>query len=246
MWAYAQDLEVYRDPSGDAPVCPCGANASLMPGEPTSESCLCTNCSRFFRDDEDLEFTKDEKGYGRVCPACGTDDYLMDKLVAPTFVETLAERLRTQDNLCTSDPVFCVFDANDQTLPYLEDLDEDEKPLNDPHGTRVRHAVFTCDYDAEITNQSEIDGYLAALDVSDQKFKYIADDGVSDEGDVDSYVRGSVLSVPRFRVACLTAQAAEDYMTSNRHNLHRPFIYVESGCRNDEWIALRQHFLKKG
>lgn len=43
-----------------------------------------------------------------------------------------------------------------------------------------------------------------------------------------------------------TERAARDYMNRNRHNLRQdgePRIYVESGHRNEEWIALRAAFI---
>lgn len=38
---------------------------------------------------------------------------------------------------------------------------------------------------------------------------------------------------------CLTRAAAEQYIERQRHNLSHPRVYVESGYRNNEWIALR-------
>lgn len=46
-----------------------------------------------------------------------------------------------------------------------------------------------------------------------------------------------------FVTACLTEQGAEDYIAANGHNLKDPRIYVTSGYRNYEWIALREMFL---
>jgi len=44
-----------------------------------------------------------------------------------------------------------------------------------------------------------------------------------------------------FVTACFTEKGCEDYIRQNRHNLKEPRIYVESGHRNDEWKAIRNH-----
>lgn len=42
-----------------------------------------------------------------------------------------------------------------------------------------------------------------------------------------------------FERAFFTRAAAERYIASNRHNLTEPRVYVHTGYRNQEWIALR-------
>ena len=45
----------------------------------------------------------------------------------------------------------------------------------------------------------------------------------------------------RHRVtACLTQRGVDAYIESNAHNLQEPDSYVETGCRNQEWIDLRK------
>lgn len=47
----------------------------------------------------------------------------------------------------------------------------------------------------------------------------------------------------RFCTAAFTRVGAEAYIRCNGHNLNRPFIYVESGFRNQEWQSLRSLML---
>ena len=42
-----------------------------------------------------------------------------------------------------------------------------------------------------------------------------------------------------FATACFTEQGCKDYLAANGHNLKSPRVYVYSGYRNAEWIALR-------
>jgi len=46
-----------------------------------------------------------------------------------------------------------------------------------------------------------------------------------------------------FVTACLTEVGCQYYIDANRHNLNEPRVYVASGYRNQEWIALRAYFL---
>lgn len=44
----------------------------------------------------------------------------------------------------------------------------------------------------------------------------------------------------------LTRTEAEKYITSNRHNLKDPRVYVDSGYRNDEWQLVRALLMALG
>ncbi len=47
----------------------------------------------------------------------------------------------------------------------------------------------------------------------------------------------------RFITACLTRDGSEQYIAAHAHRLHRPFVFVDSLCGNEEMIALRQHLM---
>ncbi len=46
--------------------------------------------------------------------------------------------------------------------------------------------------------------------------------------------------IDKFCAACFTRKGAEDYIAANGHNLRKPYIFVESGYRNSEWISIRE------
>lgn len=92
--------------------------------------------------------------------------------------------------------------------------------------------------------------------VVEQKRQYVTDPDynegarevwVGDEGEeVEPRSKGSrkfyVHDVWEFVTACFTEQGCKDYLAVNGHNLREPRIYVHSGYRNAEWIALREYF----
>ncbi len=131
----------------------------------------------------------------------------------PAEIRAVGERVRTQDNLATAHPVFVV-------------------------QQRERHGGVA-------------DGYADAYEWYNR-----------DEGEVASEAQSVTLSKMQYRgwatgawehigyrdhwtfvVACFTEQGCKDYIAANGHNLRDPRIYVESGYRNAEWIAMRA-FLK--
>lgn len=57
------------------------------------------------------------------------------------------------------------------------------------------------------------------------------------------YVGACSTEVRDFATACFTRKAAEAYLEVNGHNLVKPYIYVESGFRNAEWIELRKRLM---
>jgi hypothetical protein len=61
--------------------------------------------------------------------------------------------------------------------------------------------------------------------------------------DTGSWERLGYVDVDRFVTACFTEAAAQAYIDANRHNLHEPFIYAESLYRNREMIAVRHALL---
>lgn len=56
----------------------------------------------------------------------------------------------------------------------------------------------------------------------------------------DNWIRTAYIDSWEFVTACLTQAGADAYISSQRHNLKEPRVYVESGYRNREWIGLRE------
>lgn len=55
-----------------------------------------------------------------------------------------------------------------------------------------------------------------------------------------AFTRVGYVDVWEFVTASFTLKGCEDYLAVNGHNLKEPRIYVASGYRNAEWIALRE------
>lgn len=124
-----------------------------------------------------------------------------------------AENLKTQDNLMTADPLYCVQtrerfyglatnDANNITWLYADEGDE------------VPDEVF-----------EELEKYY--------------DDG---EPEPDGYIRTAYVDRWEFVTGCLTMEAANSYIECNRHNMTDPRVYVETMYRNREMILIRESF----
>ena len=44
--------------------------------------------------------------------------------------------------------------------------------------------------------------------------------------------------------SCFTNKGAEAYIRRHRHNLNKPYIYISSGWKNAEWIAIREYLME--
>jgi hypothetical protein len=125
-------------------------------------------------------------------------------------MQQIGELIRTQDNRCTSDPLFLV---QEKKRMYGMDPDycEDYDWLSEDH-----EAVA-----------DEIE--RAGLDVLDDK-------GVEIKGWEKAYY----IDQWEFVTVCFTEQACKDYIEANGHNLNEPRIYAASAYRNREMIAIRE------
>lgn len=126
---------------------------------------------------------------------------------------SIGERLRTQDNRMTSDPLFVVF----QKQRHFNVDDE-----GDGHEWRSK---------SEWDEASE--AQAAALDGLVENFEEAILDGVE-------WMKAHYIEVDVFVTACFTQGGAEDYLAANGHNLRNPHIYASSLYRNQEMIAVRE------
>lgn len=55
----------------------------------------------------------------------------------------------------------------------------------------------------------------------------------------NEYVKLTVLVVPRFVTACLTHEAAVDYIERSKHKLNRPYVETTNLKRNAEMLGVR-------
>lgn len=140
----------------------------------------------------------------------------------PQHILDLAERLRTQDNLCTAHPAYCV-----QQLKFNGGLDAG---IND-------NFHYMC-ADGEVP-RSHWKRIRAAKERGWSKVTIGGDEYRLDELQEYCYI----IEWETVMVA-LTRKGAEDYIDANGHNLRTygegPRIYVESFHRCREMIQLRE------
>ena len=140
------------------------------------------------------------------------------------FLSTLRDRLRTQDNLATAHPLFCVREEEriygmdpqwDDNTPYIwQDHDETE-----------------CTYESKAELLAAAGGDLGTP-------QYVIGRG-EQEIEIDGRRYQRIYYVIRWSFVCahFTEAAAERYIEENRHNLANPRIYATSQHRCWEWIA---------
>ena len=136
-------------------------------------------------------------------------------------LDVLRTELRTQDNACTAEPMFVVYDKQ-----RIYGLDSD-------------HAEHYCWlYPDRGDGRSEVaDSKMVA------RLNHLESLGKDPKIGGVEYTRIGYVDVDRFITCCLTRKAAREFIERNSHRLRRPFVYVESLYRNAEMIALRNHLM---
>lgn len=136
----------------------------------------------------------------------------------PTSFNVIGENIRSQNNRCTADPIFCVFEK--VPTPAAEGYNH----------TRIEW--YDSDHDRDATP-------LQAA-----RLEALFDGGRCDDNDYKCWRRLAMHDVDTFVTACFTAKGCEDYLAQNGHNLRQPFVYVTSAYRNDEYKAVREWLMQ--
>jgi hypothetical protein len=126
-------------------------------------------------------------------------------------IQKIAERVRTQDNAITADPIFVV---QQRVRMYGMDPDVDD----------VFVWLDSCNDNIEIEEEE-----AAKLEETYQKTLKIPGE----------YCRTGYKDIWEFVQPFFTRKAAEAYIEVMRHRLTDPRVYVESGYRNREWQTIR-------
>lgn len=129
----------------------------------------------------------------------------------PEGVSELGERIRTQGNRGTSNPIFVV--EQEVMICGIDPVWGGEIAWLDFDHSQI--------HDAEEVERLE------------QAYR---DTG----SEPDGFTRSGFVKRWEFVTACFTEQGCKDYLDANGHNLRNPRIYVYSGYRNAEWIGLRE------
>ena len=130
----------------------------------------------------------------------------------------LREELRTQDNACTAEPMFVVYQ-----IKRIFGLDPD----------------YTEETTWTHSEGEETDPTIIA------ELEALEDAGSPPIHDGTAYERVGYMDIDQFVTVCLTRKGAEEFIARMKHRLNKPHIDVDSFYRNDEMIALRNHLMSQ-
>ncbi|HAY5884832.1 TPA: ead/Ea22-like family protein [Shigella flexneri] len=128
---------------------------------------------------------------------------------APDSFGIIGENIRTQDNRITSDPMFCVYQKREIVVDADYDYDR----------------IVWVDEDGNEANKRQ----SRRLELLHENFREPP----------EKWRRVAVKDIDEFVTCCFTEQGCKDYLAANGHNLRSPFIYVNGGFRNAEYIGIR-------
>lgn len=138
------------------------------------------------------------------------------RVEVPAFLREMADQLRTQDNLATSQPLYCVM-VKDRVYGMSSDYTDKYAWLDDEGNEAPGDAV-------ESLEDADLVGLATCID------------GVE-------YERNHYIERDRFITVSLTRAGAEEHLRINGHNLPGAHIYVTSLYRTPDMIALREWIL---
>lgn len=145
----------------------------------------------------------------------------------PDFIRDMGERLRTQDNRITADPLFCVFQK--RTIVVPDEYDHE--------------CIEWFSGDDQCTADEEEAERLEELR-SDMESDYWHEDTIPLDG--KEFRRIAVAEYDEFVTASFTEDDANDHIRMNGHNLRKPFVFVTSLYRTPEMIELREWLKAQG
>lgn len=131
-------------------------------------------------------------------------------------MRAIGEQIRTQDNACTSHPMFLI-QRNRRIYGMDPNYSEDFTWIHQDDCEEVAE-----DERAKLEAQHEETGEEAS-----------------------GYRRVAYIDLWEFVTAFFTRAAAEQFLIDNAHRFGQKRIYVDSGHRNPEWQAIRA-YLKEG
>ncbi|MBI9113033.1 hypothetical protein [Maridesulfovibrio ferrireducens] len=138
-------------------------------------------------------------------------------------LQKLAKELRTQDNLCTADPIFLVMEK--ERVYGLKSGYSDDYVWLDNEGDKYE-------------SLKDINDFL--IDVYEGTERTVK---TAEQAEEAGFTKVYYQEIDRFKCPHFTRKAAELYITQNAHNLRKPFIYVGSMYRCSEMIAIRSFLM---
>lgn len=132
-------------------------------------------------------------------------------------IAAIGELIRTQDNRITDQPFFAVMVK--QEIVTSEDHD--------------------CDRIAWVENTSG--DYCEATDTQHRRLEAIYQGKCVVREGWDRY---PMRSIDVFITGCFTEKGCQDYISANKHNLNKPFIFAFGSYRNHEYQKVRKFIME--
>ena len=147
--------------------------------------------------------------------------------MSPAAREQLRERLHSQDNLATAEPLYCV--QEEERIYGLDPDYADDSPY-----------VWSDWDEPELVYDSD-----AAL-LAEEKVGKLPEVSCLGRVTLNERLYQKVFYATRWKFVCahFSRDAADQYIAENAHNLTRPRVYVSSQYRCPEWIAVRKSLME--
>lgn len=140
----------------------------------------------------------------------------------PAYILALSQQLHTQDNRCTSHPIFQVRDTK-QVVCFADQSD----------------ATHWWDAEGDAVLDEEL---IKRLEDADPWGSYESIKLEGDEAGVE-YTRSHTKTLRQVVAVFFTQQAADAWVKANEHRHNSLEIYIDSGFRNPEWQAIRDFLM---
>jgi len=146
------------------------------------------------------------------------------------FLINLSKEINTQDNRITADPIFCVYQKEMRPMP--EGCGEEGWVNGDGN-------LLTDEDIDEI-----VDEYNKEYKNNDNKDNEFHDFKKDEEEILEELEYRKVnyewTDVPVSGQVYFSEKAAQNHIDCNHYHYHKPFTYVESAWRNNEWQIIRK------
>jgi hypothetical protein len=140
--------------------------------------------------------------------------------IAITPLLAIGERLRTQDNRCTANPMFIV---------------QQQRSFGCEPGEGDMDVWLDCDWE-EVDEETS-----SKLDELDDAFEW--DLSEDQKTMLESYTKRGIKHYWEFVMAAFTEEGCKEYLRLDGHNLTKPRIYAMSFNRCPEMLAIRETLL---
>ena len=136
------------------------------------------------------------------------------------FLMNLSKEINTQNNRITADPIFCVYEKR---RVYVPDGCGETGWFSDEGSLQTEEDI------EEICEEYRTENPESTLD--DEEILEELEYHKTDYEIQDTPVSGQ----PYF-----SEKAAQNHIDCNHYHYSKPFTYVESAWRNDEWVTIRK------